>query len=87
MIKQSAGTSAASGNWMIQDTSRNPFNQEKDILAANLTNAEFSDPNYGLDGLSNGFKIRSTNVNWNESSGTYIYMAFAEAPFKYSSAR
>ena len=87
MIKQSAGTSAASGNWMIQDTSRNPFNQEKDILAANLTNAEFSDPNYGLDGLSNGFKIRSTNVNWNESSGTYIYMAFAEAPFKFSNAR
>ena len=32
-------------------------------------------------------QIRNTNVNWNASAGTYIYIAFAESPFKYSNAR
>jgi hypothetical protein len=87
MIKQSAGTSAGSGNWMIQDTTRNSFNQVNNILASNLSDAEFTNANFGLDSLSNGFKIRSTNVNWNESNGTYIFMAFASNPFKISNAR
>ena len=33
-----------------------------------------------IDFYSNGFKARTTNDGTNESSGTYIYMAFAEAP-------
>ena len=34
-----------------------------------------------LDFLSNGFKLRSTG-NWmNDSSYTYLYMAWAENPF------
>jgi hypothetical protein len=36
--------------------------------------------------VSNGFKVRSTSAI-NASGGTYIYMAFAENPFKYSLAR
>jgi hypothetical protein len=38
-----------------------------------------------VDFVSNGFKNRSTGVN--VSSATYIYMAFAENPFKNSLAR
>jgi len=37
--------------------------------------------------LSNGFKIRATNSNCNTTNGGYIYMAFAENPFKNSLAR
>jgi len=37
--------------------------------------------------LSNGFKQRNTYADANTSSGTYIYMAFAENPFKNSLAR
>ena len=37
--------------------------------------------------LSNGFKQRGTGVSMNASGGTYIYIAFAENPFKYSLAR
>jgi len=40
-----------------------------------------------LDILSNGFKPRTTGNNHNNNGGTYAYMAFAEAPFKYANAR
>jgi hypothetical protein len=36
--------------------------------------------------LSNGFKARTTN-NPNVGTNTYLYLAFAETPFKYSNAR
>jgi len=49
-----------------------------DTTAAESTSSE-------IDILSNGFKIRiATDPNVAE---TYIYMAFAENPFKYSNAR
>jgi hypothetical protein len=40
-----------------------------------------------MDFLSNGFKLRLTSAAWNASGGTYIYMAFAEHPFKTSNGR
>jgi len=39
------------------------------------------------DFLSNGFKIRGNNYALNYSGDTYIYLAFAEQPFKYANAR
>jgi hypothetical protein len=80
----------ASSNWIIQDTSRNTYNLTASILFPNLSNAEVTDTTsvgYGIDMLSNGFKIRNTNANWNGSAATYIYMAFAENPFKNANAR
>jgi hypothetical protein len=34
-----------------------------------------------MDILSNGFKLRLTSSSINASGGTFIYAAFAEAPF------
>ena len=34
-----------------------------------------------VDMLSNGFKHRNTEGNYNADGGSYIYMAFAESPF------
>ena len=81
MTKRTDSTS----HWMMYDTSRNTFNQVDDNLYANLANAENNDP--GLDILSNGFKLKAAGGQVNVSSGTYIYMAFAENPFKYANAR
>ena len=39
------------------------------------------------DFLSNGFKIRATNTAINGNDSTYIWMAWAESPFKYATAR
>jgi hypothetical protein len=39
------------------------------------------------DFVSNGIKIRNSNSARNVAGGEFIYMAFAENPFKYSNAR
>jgi hypothetical protein len=40
-----------------------------------------------IDFLSNGFKIRNNNGNDNDNTTRFIYIAFAESPFKTSNAR
>jgi hypothetical protein len=77
----------ATSDWAMFDTSRDPYNIADHHLAANLSGAEFSAIFNFQDILSNGFKPRQVNAVWNVSGGTYIYMAFAETPFKYANAR
>jgi len=83
IYKKTSGT----GNWGILDNKRGPFNLTQAWQAANLQNAETNESARAVDFLSNGFKARGTNADLNTSSGTYIYMAFAEQPFKYANAR
>ena len=73
--------------WAIIDTERSPYNQTQRWLYPNLSAAEDDASVLAIDFLSNGFKIRSPNVEVNASGGTQIYMAFAESPFKNSNAR
>ena len=73
-------------DWYMIDTSRSPYNEAINPLAANL-NSQESDLGTNIDFLSNGFKPRQTGGHINASGGTYIYMAFAEAPFKYARSR
>jgi hypothetical protein len=82
LIKQTANN-----NWIIRDSSRNTYNAVNSDLFPDLSNAESSASNRDTDFLSNGFKLRGTGTGSNDSGGTYIYMAFAEHPFKYSLAR
>ena len=72
-------------NWVIYDTERNTSNVSEFTLRADDSSAEGS--NNLVDILSNGFKLRDSGGSRNASGGTYIYMAFAENPFKYSNAR
>jgi len=66
------------GNWNQFDNKRFGFNVKNPLLYPNLANAEADD--VFIDLLSNGFKFRTTNGDINASGGSYIYMAFAEAP-------
>ena len=77
--------SSTTGNWRILDTARSPSNVESLELYPSLANAESSFAI--LDGLSNGFKIRNSDVNYNNSGSTYVYAAYAENPLKYANAR
>jgi len=77
----------AANSWIISDSKITPSNLIDDYLAADLAQAESSTSAVGIDFLSNGFKIRNSANAMNNSSGTYFYMAFAEAPFKYATAR
>jgi hypothetical protein len=82
MFKRTDSTSS----WTIWDTAMNTYNVVGNGLYADLSNAE-STGNSAFDYLSNGFKVRNSFANINSSGGTYIYMAFAENPFKNSLAR
>jgi hypothetical protein len=75
----------STANWYIYDAARNTYNATDILVAANNANPETSP--YPIDFLSNGIKLRSTLGDINASGGTFIYMAFAESPFKYANAR
>jgi hypothetical protein len=75
LFKKSSGTN----NWNLYDNKRDTFNPESNLLYPSLSDAEASFS--GVDFVSNGIKIKTSNTNFNDSGGTYIFMAFAEAPF------
>ena len=83
MIKR---TNSSEG-WQIFDNKRSPINEIGDVIEANTNAAAVTSiPNW-LDFLSNGIKLRAHYTNGNGSGSTYIYLAFAESPFKNSRAR
>jgi len=69
------------GGWAIMDTGRSPFNVINEYLIANTADTESSGQDFDIDSVSNGFKVRYTNGNYNANGSTIIYMAFAEHPF------
>ena len=88
MLKRSSST----GGWQILDNKRNTFNTVDRYLLPNLSNSEYDgstlSPAVGVDFLSNGFKLRTTEAVYNSSGGTFIYMAFSDGQnFKFSNAR
>ena len=76
-----AKTYGSTGNWILWDNKRDGYNETLKRVYPNLSTAEESSTAYGVDILSNGFKLRGTASNlWNSGNSTYIYMAFAEEP-------
>jgi len=72
--------------WELFDTARSTINPSNHRLSPNENSAEVTGYN-SPDILSNGFKFRGAAGYTNDSGKTYIYLAFAETPFKYSNAR
>ena len=86
MLKRTDSTS----DWYIHDALRDTHNFTIKNLFPNLSAAENAgelESTYGIDFVSNGFKIRASHPTRNASGGTYIFIAFAEVPFKYALAR
>ena len=87
MVKNTAAT----GSWWVVDCKRPGFNGSLNStgnarLRPNTSGVE--DDAGRVDTLSNGFKIRTPAYGEsNTNNVTYIYLAFAETPFKYSNAR
>jgi hypothetical protein len=76
-----------SNSWIIWDGARTPYNQESLSLLTDTSGAEISNTDLSIDALSNGFKLRGPNANSNASGAGFIYMAFAENPFRNALAR
>jgi len=68
----------SANHWLLFDVKRDAFNVGDKWLRANSTDVESTGIYW--DGLSNGFKARTSDPIINASGGTYIYMAFAENP-------
>ena len=69
--------------WVVWDTARSTFNKANNALAWNVSNTEADYTGYPIDILSNGFKLRTSNATVN-ASGTWVYGAWADVPFKYN---
>jgi hypothetical protein len=83
MFKRTNDTSS----WLILDTARNTVNVMGAELYADVANAE-NNAFAIADFVSNGFKIRiAGGAGINTGGSTYIFMAFAENPFKNALAR
>ena len=68
---------------MLVDNKRPGYNQEDNYkydFKINNNDAERSSVT-SADFFYNGFKVRTDSTDWNVSGDTYIYMAFARAPF------
>ena len=78
-------STSGSTDWVIKTAKISPDNRMDEGLRANTANAEESLS--GTDFLSNGFKIRNNGSFTNTNGNTYIYLAFAESPFKNARAR
>ena len=86
MIKNSE----ASETWNMWDSTRNPFNLTNLNLRPNndtIENTATAPGGQVIDILSNGFKIRGTTTETNQSTKTMIYMAFAEFPLVSSNSK
>ncbi len=89
----------ASNRWIIFDNKRgsqnesdttvinnNPLEEKLELNPSDDTDESTSGTDC-FDFLSNGFKLRRSGDVYNGSGHDYIYMAFAEMPFKYANAR
>jgi hypothetical protein len=77
----------ATNHWLMLDNQRDIDNPVHKFVLANEAQVEDTSNNQDVDYTSNGFKVRNSNARNNASGGSYIYIAFAETPFKYSNAR
>ena len=66
--------------WHIFDNKRDVDNVIEIRLEADSSGADTTTVDW-VDFLSNGIKHRYSGTNINASGGTFVYMAFAEAPF------
>ena len=72
------------GEWAVHDSAQDPYNPVAQILDLDSNAANAGGGTARYDFLSNGFKLRTTGGDYNTSSGTYIYAAFADIPFQQS---
>lgn len=77
----------ASENWFTLDAKRDTDNGVFNYLRPNTSDADAPAGTPIFDFTANGFKLRNGAGPYNASGGTYIFMAFAEMPFRYSNAR
>jgi hypothetical protein len=83
LIKTITGTNG----WHLVDCEREPYNPTWRYLQPASTAAQASAAGHYADILSNGFKLKNSSAQTNANGVSYLYLAMAEQPGKYSNAR
>ena len=79
---------ASSRNWFVFDTTMGPYNDgSPEYIIPSANYGQGNNPGGNWDMYSNGFKIRTSNAEHNNSGETFLYACFARNPFKTSRAR
>ena len=78
LMKKSSG---AGTDWYIFYNKSPGYNENNKSVRASQNHDEEQASGYPIDILSNGFKIRTDNTAIGEDAATFVYAAFAEAPF------
>lgn len=79
--------SNTTGNWWSYDTARWTYNPTGGYILIDSAGAEVSSSAVDMDLLANGIKVRDSDAGINGSGSTYVGIAIAEQPGKYSNAR
>ena len=69
----------------MYDNKRDTDNPVREYLIPNENYAVASTDT--MDFVSNGFKVRNAGAYINSATVKYVYLAFAEQPFKFANAR
>ena len=76
------------GNWCLFDNKNTPINPVNLMMLADTAGTQSAGgTGDNLDFLSNGFKLRDNSSGRNATGSTYLYLAFAEQPFKFSNSK
>ena len=83
LIVKNAG---ANDDWGMYTQAINDNENDGDSQVHRLdsTNAEQGGTSRAIDFLSNGFKLKTSNATFNSTSGHYIFIAYADVPYKYA---
>ena len=74
-------TNAGGEKWVMFDRARDTYNPALNYLSPTNDDAEATGSGFKVDFLSNGFKLRAVDGNYNKSGVVTIWMAFAKRPF------
>ena len=69
----------SANNWFLFDSVRDPHNLTQRKLRPDTTAAENNNSSKAIDILSNGFKIKNSDAEFNANGGNYIFMAFGQS--------
>ena len=83
-------SSTVATSWYLMDDTRESIQtqgSDANVLFPDTAAGDQANAGQGIDFLSNGFKVQAANGYGLNNSATYIFLAFAEIPTKYSNAR
>ena len=78
---------SSSTHWFMWDTARIPYNVNQKPMRADSNGTELNHAEYAIDFLSNGFKVRANSNSNVNTNADYLFLAFAQEPFKVARAR